>query len=171
MKEPEQRRQTRPSPGYLLEFQQKGPLCKQVSRTSEAKKLVLVLATSALVTGASKGAPKVVLDRVLCIYYPVQFWKNKKKATIQALIDFGSEVNAMIPAYAKQLGLRTRKTDVEAQKIDGSLLLTYAMVIAAFQVKNKLGKARFFQETFLLADTSMKVVLRMPFLTLGNADI
>ena len=45
------------------------------------------------------------------------------------------------------------------------------MVIVAFQVKNKLGKARFFQETFLLANTSMKVVLRMPFLTLSNVDI
>ena len=45
------------------------------------------------------------------------------------------------------------------------------MVIAAFHVKNKLGRALFFQETFLLDDTNMEVVLTMPFLTLGNADI
>ena len=45
------------------------------------------------------------------------------------------------------------------------------MVIAAFQVKDKFGRARFFQETFLLANTSMEVVLGMPFLTLSNADI
>ena len=36
---------------------------------------------------------------------------------------------------------------------------------------DKLGRARFFQETFLLADTTMEVVLGMPFLTLSNADI
>ena len=55
-------------------------------------------------TGASKEAQKViVLDRFPSIYYPVQF--RKDKATIQALIDLGSEVNAMTPAYAKQLGL------------------------------------------------------------------
>ena len=45
------------------------------------------------------------------------------------------------------------------------------MVIAAFQVKDKFGRARFFQETFLLADTRMEVVLKMPFLTLNNANI
>ena len=142
-----------------------------MSRTSKAEKLVSVLATSALVTDASKEAPEMVLDWVLCIHYPVQFQKDKEKATIQALIDSGSKVNTMTPAYAKQLGLQTQKTDVGAQKIDGSLLATYGMVIAAFQVKDKLGRARFFQETFLLADTSMEVVLGMPFLIFSNADI
>ena len=51
------------------------------------------------------------------------------------------------------------------------MLETYWIIIAAFQVKNKLSRARFFQEIFLLADTSMEVVIRMPFLTLINADI
>ena len=45
------------------------------------------------------------------------------------------------------------------------------MVVADFQVENKLGRAWFFQESFLLAETSMEMVLRMPFLTLSNADI
>ena len=61
-----------------------------------------------------------------------------------ALIDFGSEDNAMTPAHAKQLGLRTQSTNISAQKIDGLLLQTYRMVIATFQVINKLGKAWFF---------------------------
>ena len=129
------------------------------------------MATSALVTGASKEAPEMVLDRVPCIHYLVQFQKNKERATIQALIDSASEVNAMTPAYAKQLGLWTQRTDIGAQKIEGSSLATYGMVIAAFEVKDKFDRARFFQETFLLADTSMKVVLEMPLLTLSNADI
>ena len=45
------------------------------------------------------------------------------------------------------------------------------MIIAGFQVEDKLGRARFFQESFLLAETSMEVVLGMLFLTLNNADI
>ena len=45
------------------------------------------------------------------------------------------------------------------------------MVIAAFQVVDKLGRSQFFQETFLLADISMEVVLSMPFLILNKADI
>ena len=38
-------------------------------------------------------------------------------------------------------------------------------------MENTLGRAQFFQETFLLADFSVEVVLGMPFLTLSNADI
>lgn len=45
------------------------------------------------------------------------------------------------------------------------------MVIAGFQIQDKLGRVRFFQETFLLADTSMEVVLGLSFLTLSSADI
>ena len=45
------------------------------------------------------------------------------------------------------------------------------MVIASFQIKNKLGRDQFFLETFLLADISMKVVLKIPFFTFSNADI
>ena len=45
------------------------------------------------------------------------------------------------------------------------------MVIAGVQFQDKLGRAGFFQETFLVADTSMEVVFGMPFLTLSNADV
>ena len=137
----------------------------------QAKKLVSVLATSFSVTGASREAPKMrVLDRIPCIRYHVQFCKNKSK-DILVLLDSGSEVNAMTPAYVVHLDLKVRVTNVGAQKIDGFSLATYGMVIAAFQVVNKLGCSRFFQETFLLADISMEVVLGMPFLTLSNADV
>ena len=117
-------------------------------------------------TEASKEA---ILERVPCIRYPVRFKKDQDDT--QALIDSGSEVNAMNPAYAKKLGLRVRQTNVGAQKIDGSHLETFGMVIASFSLQDKLGKVRFFQETFLVADTQIKVVLGMPFLTLGNAVI
>ena len=68
----------------------------------------------------------------------MQFGKDKGK-NVLALLDFESEVNAMTPAYAAQLGLKVQKTDICAQKIDRSSLATYGMVIAAFQLLNKLG--------------------------------
>ena len=45
------------------------------------------------------------------------------------------------------------------------------MVIAGFQVEDKLDRARFFQESFLLAETNMEAVLGMFFLTFSNANI
>ena len=47
----------------------------------------------------------------------------------------------------------------------------FGIVLADFQVADKLGKARFFQETFFLADISAGVVLGMLFLTFSNADV
>ena len=43
--------------------------------------------------------------------------------------------------------------------------------MASFQVEDKLGKAWFFQETFLLANIDVEVVLGILFLTFSNADI
>ena len=132
---------------------------------SRAKKLVSVSTTSSSVTEAS--GEDVALDRVPCIHYPVQFKKNE----VRALIDSDSKVNAMTPGYASKLGLKICHTNVGAQKIGGSTLVTFGIVLTSFQIEDKLGRARFFQESFLLADTSVKVVLGMPFLTLSNADI
>ena len=99
-----------------------------MSGALEAKKLVSVSTTSISITGPRTKA----LNRVSCIHYPVQFKKDTTE--VQALIDLGSEVNIIAPTYAKKLGLRVRKTDVGAQKIDGSTLKTYNMVITSFQV-------------------------------------
>ena len=60
------------------------------------------------------------------------------------MLDSGSEVNAINYAYTKKLGLKTWKTNVGAQKIDGPALETFGMVIADFQVENKGGRPRFF---------------------------
>ena len=139
-------------------------------QVSQAKKLVSVSTIFMSVTSAKTGQKVRVLNQVACICYSMQFWKNKSK-NVLALLNFGSKVNAMIPAYVAQLGLKVQKTNVSAQKMDGSSLKTYCIVIAAFQVCNKLGRFWFFQKTFLLADISIEVVLDMPFLTLNNADI
>ena len=86
------------------------------------------MATSALVAGASNKfedqdeaeGRAVVLERIRCIHYPLRF--RKHSADIEALLDLGSEVNVMTPAFASRLGLRTRHTNVETQKIDDSTL-------------------------------------------------
>ena len=78
------------------------------------------------------------LERVPCIHHPLRFRKDLRET--RALIDSGSEVNAMTPAYAAKLGLGVRETNIGAQKIDGSTLHTFGMVLADFQVENKLGR-------------------------------
>ena len=45
------------------------------------------------------------------------------------------------------------------------------MVVAAFSVKNKANRVKFFEETFLVANVSPEVVLGMSFLTLSGADV
>ena len=87
------------------------------------------------------------------------------------MINSRSEVNAIHPTFAKQLGLLIQPTNVEAQKIDGTTLDTYEMVVAAFSVVDKTNQVRFFEETFLVANVSLEIVLRMLFLTLSSANI
>ena len=116
------------------------------------------------------GAKEEDLKHVSCIYYLVQF-KSINKTQVQTLIDLGSEINAITPAYVSKLDLRVHHTNIEAQKIDSSILKTFKMVLASFQVEDKLRRAWFFQETFLLANISAKVVLDMLFLTLSNTDV
>ncbi len=77
----------------------------------------------------------------------------------------------MTLAFAAKLGLRARPTNVGAQKIDGSPLEIHDMALTRFSIQDSLERVRFFEETFLLADTSMVVVLRMSFLSISNANI
>ena len=62
-------------------------------------------------------------------------------------------------------------TNIGAQKIDGTTLETYKMMVAAFSVTNQANRVRFFEETFLVANVSPDVVFEMPFLTLSGADV
>ena len=76
----------------------------------------------------------------------------------------------MALGYVSKLGLKVRLTNVRAQKINGSTLKIFEIVLASFYIKDKLAKPLFFQKTFLLADLSIEVVLEMPFLMLSNAN-
>ena len=167
-------------------------LLKQVSPESESKervkKLVSVLATSTPVTGTreeSVGTTKAVetakvgndskeskgeypnLAQVPCICYPVNF----RKKSVLALFNSGSKVNAVHSAFAKKLGLLIRPIDVRAQKINGTILETYRMVVAAFSIEDKANWVKFFEETFLVANDSPEIVFRMAFLTLSGANV
>lgn len=61
-------------------------------------------------------------------------------------------------AYELKLGLQAYCTNVEAQKMDSTFKI-FGIVLASFQTEDKLRRARFFQETFLLADINVEVVL------------
>ena len=77
----------------------------------------------------------------------------------------------MNPVFARKLGFYIRKTNIGAQKIDGSALETFGMVIADFQIEDKGGRPKFFQKTFLVANIQFEMVLGMTFLKISNADV
>lgn len=86
---------------------------------------------------------EAILEQVLYIWYPVQFcWKNDKDKNkdMKALIDSGSKVNVMHPTYITKLGFCARKINVGIQKIDGSHLDTFKLVIVDCSAKNKLER-------------------------------
>ncbi len=147
----------------MLHLSSEKPLSHQVSR--QAKKLVAVSTTS---TSTTDKKMEEELEWVTCIQYPVTF---KDQHQTEALLDSGNEVNVMRQAFAQQLGLKIRKTNAGAQKIDGTILETYGLVVFTFSMSDKDGRERFFEESFLLADVSPDIVLGIPFLTRSNADI
>ena len=90
---------------------------------------------------------------------------------MQALIDSRSEINAIHLFFNKKLGLPIRLIDIGAQKMDGTTLDTHEMVVAAISVVDKANQVRFFEETFLVANVSPKVVFEIFFLILSGADV
>ena len=109
---------------------------------------------------------KEKLERVSCIWYPVTF-----KDQIKTLLDSESTVKAMSQAFAYQLGLTIQKTNVGAQKIDGTTLETYGMVVSTLSISDKDRRKRFFEKSFLLTNIKLKIVLRMPFLTINTTNV
>ena len=109
------------------------------------------------------------LAQVPCIWYPITF--RKKSVSVLALLDPGSEVNTIHSSLAQELGLPIRRTDVGAQKIDGIILDTFGMVVTVFSMINKANQVRLFEKTFLVANVSPKILLRMLFLTWSGADV
>ena len=88
---------------------------------------------SMLMTTNLEACIKMALQRILYIWYLVQFQQSQANK-VWALINFDSEVNAMTRTYTAKLGLTTRKTNVDAQKIDDSPLETYGMALTWFSL-------------------------------------
>ncbi len=82
-----------------------------------------------------------------------------------------SEINAMSQAFAHQLGLKIRKTNIGAQNIDGTTLETYTMIVSIFSMSDKDDREMFFEESFLLADVKPDIVFKMLFLTMSNVNV
>ena len=108
------------------------------------------------------------LAQAWCIWYPITF--QKKSMPMLVLFNWSSMVNAIYPTFAKRLGLFIKSTDIGAQKIDVITLDIYRIVVAAFSMTNKANRVQFFQETFLVATVSPKVVFEMLFFNLSSAD-
>ena len=62
-------------------------------------------------------------------------------------------------------------TNIGTQKIDGTTLEIYKMVVAVFSITNQANKVRFFEKIFPVANVSPDMVLKMLFLTLNDANI
>lgn len=109
---------------------------------SRTKKRVSVSTTFVLITGTLKEN-MIVPKNIPYIHNALHFQKGGKEVT-RTLINFSSKVNAKTLAYIKPLGLQICWTDVETQKINGSSLKTFEIVIVGFWIVDKLDRARFF---------------------------
>lgn len=58
----------------------------------------------------------------------------------------------MQPSFAKYRDFWIQKIDVNAQKVDGFCLETFGMVIAIFQMEDKIEIYQYFEKIFLLAE-------------------
>ena len=116
------------------------------------------------------------LEQVMCIQYHIPFpggitQDDSVLDPVSALLNSGSEVNAIHPAFTERLVLVVQTINVGAQKIDGTTFETYKIVVAAFSVTDQADRVRFFKETFLVTNVSPEVVLEMLFLTLSGTDV
>ena len=87
------------------------------------------------------------------------------------LFDSDSKINTIYLIIAKELDIPIRSIDVRVWIINGTMLNTYGMVVVAFSVIDKANQIRFFEKTFLMTNISLKVVFKMLFLIISNANI
>ena len=77
----------------------------------------------------------------------------------------------MTLAYTIKLDFTNKKINVRAQKINDSSLKIYSIVSANFLLQDSLDSTQFFEETLLLADISIEVVLGILFLLFNNTNV
>lgn len=73
--------------------------------------------------------------------------------------------------FAIILRLVPRPTNVGIKETNSTYLQMYSMTTMGFWVYDSRGKIWFFEKTFFLTNTSMKIVLEMFFLFFSNTDL
>lgn len=87
------------------------------------------------------------------------------------MLNCKNEVNAITSIYAVKIDFATRTSSISAQKIDGLVMKIYGMIRTEFSIYDKLGRTWFFDKTFLLTNTNIKIVLDMLFLSHSNPNL
>lgn len=73
--------------------------------------------------------------------------------------------------FNKKLGFWVLKIETNTQKIDGSSLKTFKIVITYFLIDYKAARPWFLEDTFLIANISTDIALEIFFLILSYAEI
>ena len=60
---------------------------------------------------------------------------------------------------------------MRVQKIDGTTLETYGMIVSTFSILNKDAKEKFFEKSFILTNIKPDIVLKILFLIMSNTDV
>ena len=84
------------------------------------------------------------LEMIPYIWYPMIF-KNQLKA----LLDLKSEINIISQVFTHQLGIKIRKTNIKASKIDGIILKIHRIVVFTFSILDKDDKNKILEKSFL----------------------
>ena len=143
---------------------------EETVETTEAVKTAEAIKTAEVGKDGNESKGEYLnLTWVPCIWYPITF--RKKSTPMSACLDSGSEVNTIHLTFDQELGLPIKTTDIGAQKIDGTILDTFGMVVVAFSVTDKANRVKCFEETFPVANISPEVLLGMSFLTLSDANV
>lgn len=77
----------------------------------------------------------------------------------------------MTRAFVATLVLKPQPINVGIEKIDGLPLEIYGMTSAMFSIQDSPKMIWFFEETFMLTNIGIKIVLKMAFLSFSNTDI
>lgn len=77
----------------------------------------------------------------------------------------------MFLIYTTKIGFLYRKIDAGIFKIDNSALAMSGIVIATFLIYDKDKKNRFFKKSYLLANISVNIILKIILSNLSNRNI
>lgn len=77
----------------------------------------------------------------------------------------------MSKTFAFQLGLKTKKIYIRAQKSDDINLKTYKMIISTLLMLDKNNKNMLLEKRFLFVDVKLDMIFSILFYILNNTDI